>query len=179
MISSGKLVAGRYEVQNHVGNGGMQDVYRARDRMLGLDVALKTPLPGQAGKRFERSAQIASRVNHYNVAKTLDYIEEEGNVYLIEEYVDGETLEEKLRGMSLIDPHLASRIMHHLSKGIAASHHAGVVHRDVKPSNVMTAPGVNLHNLKITDFGIATLTEEVFDDAAQSGDLIPRLSDQD
>ena len=92
-------------------------------------------------------------------------------MFLIEEYVPGETLEAKLTRFGAVDPHLGARVFHHLSKGIAASHHAGVVHRDLKPSNIITEPGVNLHELKITDFGIATLTEEVFAQAAKEGDL--------
>nr|WP_233451647.1 protein kinase [Paraburkholderia caribensis] len=66
---------------------------------------------------------------------------------------------------------MGARVLHHLAKGVAASHRAGVIHRDLKPSNIMASAGVNLHNLKITDFGIATLTEEVFDEAARAGDL--------
>ena len=68
-------------------------------------------------------------------------------------------------------PHLGARVFHHLSKGVAASHHAGVVHRDLKPSNIIAEPGVNIQELKITDFGIATLTEEVLAQAAKEGDL--------
>lgn len=167
----GDIVSGRYQIQKHIGRGGMQDVYLAVDSLLGMNVALKTPQPGQKDKRFAQSAKLAARVNHHNVAKTLDYIDENGSLFLIEEFVEGETLEDKLKKFGVVDPHLAVRILHHLSKGIAASHHAGVVHRDLKPSNIMTEPGVNLHNLKITDFGIATLTEELLTEAARDGDL--------
>ena len=76
-----------------------------------------------------------------------------------------------MHSFGVIDPHLAARIFLHISKGVAASHHAGVVHRDLKPSNIIVENGVNLHELKITDFGIATLTEEVFEEAAREGDL--------
>ncbi len=91
--------------------------------------------------------------------------------YLVEEYVFGETLEEKFNKFGVIDPHLGASIFHHLAKGVAASHHAGVVHRDLKPSNIMTQYGVDVSLIKITDFGIATLTQEVFDEEAQGGDL--------
>ncbi|CAG9170359.1 serine/threonine-protein kinase [Cupriavidus pinatubonensis] len=170
MINAGDIVAGRYRVIKHVGRGGMQEVFKAHDEVLGIDVALKTPQPGQATRRFASSARIAAMVNHHDVAKTLDYFED-GAAYLIEEFIEGETLEDKSAKFGFLDPHLAARVLHHLAKGVAASHRAGVIHRDLKPSNVMTARGVNLHNLKITDFGIATLTEEVFDEAAKSGDL--------
>lgn len=170
-MNAGQLIAGRYRIEEHVGRGGMQDVFRARDEILDYDVALKTPQPGQASRRFKQSAILAARVNHYNVAKTYDYLEEDGAAYLIEEFVTGETLEAKIQRYGVLDPYLGCLVLHHLAKGVAASHHAGVVHRDMKPSNVMTEAGVNIRTLKVTDFGIATLTEEFFEDAARNGDL--------
>lgn len=170
-MPSGTVIAGRYRVLRQIGRGGMQDVYLAHDDLLKIDVALKTPQQGQHGRRFANSARFSARVNHHNVAKTLDYIEENDRAFLIEEFVDGETLEHKLKLFKFIDPHLGAQVLHHLAKGVAASHHADVVHRDLKPSNVMAASGVNLQNLKLTDFGISTLTVEVFDEEARSGDL--------
>jgi len=170
-MKPGDIVSERYRVERHVGRGGMQDVYLAHDTVLDTSVALKTPQAGQPDKRFKSSAKIAARVNHHNIAKTLDYIEEDGRLFLIEEYVDGVNLDDRLKTFGAIDPHLAARIFLHASKGVAASHHAGVVHRDLKPSNIVVEHSVNLHNLKITDFGIATLTEEIFDEAARDGDI--------
>jgi serine/threonine-protein kinase len=170
-MKNGDVVSSRYVVQSHIGRGGMQDVYLASDQLLGIEVALKTPQAGQTDKRFSQSAIIAARINHHNVAKSLDYIEEDDRLFLIEEYVQGETLETKLARFGAVDPHLGARVFHHIAKGVAASHHAGVIHRDLKPSNIIAEPGVNLHQLKITDFGIATLTEEVFAQAAKDGDL--------
>jgi serine/threonine-protein kinase len=170
-VKADEIVSSRYRIIRHIGRGGMQDVYLAFDQLLGLEVALKTPQTGQPQKRFAQSARIAAMVNHHNVAKTFDYFEEDEQPFLIEEYVPGETLEEKLARFGAVDPHLGARIFHHLSKGVAASHHAGVVHRDLKPSKIIVEAGVNLHKLKVTDFGIATLTEEVFALAAKDGDL--------
>lgn len=170
-MNIGDVVSSRYKVEKYVGRGGMQDVYRAKDQLLGIDVAIKSPQVGQLDKRFQSSARIAAKVNHHNVAKTLDYVEENGVPYLVEEFLLGETLEEKINVFGVIDPHLGARIFHHLAKGVSASHHVGVVHRDLKPSNIMAEAGVNLHLLKITDFGIATLTQEVFDEEAREGDL--------
>lgn len=166
-----ELIAGRYCVIEPIGRGGMQEVYLAHDNLLGCSVALKTPQAGQGIKRFSKSAIIAAKVNHHNVAKTLDYIEEGGKYYLIEEFVPGRTLEAVLDEFGAVDPHLGARIFLHLAKGVAASHHVEVVHRDLKPSNIIVEPGVNIHQLKITDFGIATLTKEVFDQAAKEGDM--------
>lgn len=171
MIGIGAIIGTRYEIIEHVGRGGMQEVYRARDQLLEMNVALKTPQAGQSNKRFRSSAQFAAMVNHHNVAKTLDYFDDGGVGYLVEEFVEGETLEDKLALFDYLDPHLGARVLHHLAKGVSASHRVGVVHRDLKPSNVMVTKGVNLHYLKITDFGIATLTENVFDEAAKGGDI--------
>jgi serine/threonine-protein kinase len=170
------MVGGRYRVDQHIGRGGMQEVFRAHDVLLDWDVALKTPQAGQSDKRFQQSALIAAMVNHHNVAKTLDYFVEDGADILIEELVVGETLQDKLNSYGYLDPHLGARVFHHLAKGIAASHRVGVIHRDLKPSNVMVSRGSNLHALKITDFGIATLTEEVFDEAAKAGDITKSTS---
>lgn len=171
MTEIGVPVGSRYKILKHIGRGGMQEVYLAHDQLLDMPVALKTPQVGINNKRFKSSAKIAAKVNHHNVAKTFDYFIEDDVEYLVEEYVEGETLEDKLARFGSLDPHLGARVLHHLAKGVAASHRAGVVHRDLKPSNVMVTKGVNLHNLKITDFGIATLTQEVFDDAAKAGDI--------
>jgi serine/threonine-protein kinase len=172
MIPPGTLIADRYRVERLIGQGGMQQVYRAADDLLGVIVALKTPLPGQPIVRFRDSATFAARVNHHNVAKTYDYLEVEGAYYLIEEFVEGETLEVSLIEQAVqIDPHSVARVLHCLAKGVAASHRAGVVHRDLKPSNVMISGGFNLTTVKVTDFGIAALTAEVFEDAARTGDL--------
>ena len=137
-----------------------------------LTVAVKTPLLGTNVCSVSNSARLAACINHHNVAKTYDYLEIEGIPYLIEEFVEGETLEGALiERAAHVDPHSVARALHCLAKGVAASHRAGVVHRDLKPSNVMIAGGFNLETVKITDFGIAALTAEVFEEAARIGDL--------
>lgn len=171
MIAMGTVIANRYKILKYIGKGGMQDVYEALDLKLNLHLALKTPLPGLEGKRFLKSAKISARVNHHNVAKTFDYVEDNGHIYMAEEFVSGENLEQKLKHFEYLDPHYGACILHNLAKGIMASHRAGVIHRDLKPSNVMVSSGVNISNLKITDFGIATLTKDLFDEAAESGDI--------
>lgn len=157
----GETVGGRYEILEFVGEGGMQQVFKANDKLLARIVALKVPKNPSAEKRFQRSAIVSAKINHVNVAKTLDYFEENGRGYLIEEYISGKDLGRVLReDVSSFDPLMAARIFHHLSKGLAASHHAGVIHRDLKPSNIMVVGGANLTEVKITDFGIAKMAEE-------------------
>jgi serine/threonine-protein kinase len=149
----------------------MQEVYRATDLLLSRDVALKAPKNRSAAKRFKRSAVVSARVNHANVAKTLDYLEEDGFAYLIEEYIDGKDLSKVLReNLSIIDPLMAAGMFHHLAKGLAASHHATVIHRDLKPSNIMAVGAESLFGLKITDFGIAKMAEDELSDAVEGGE---------
>lgn len=167
----GDLVGGRYNVREFVGEGGMQEVYRARDKTLQRYVALKTPKNPSAKKRFRRSAIVSAKVNHPNVAKTLDYFDEKSRPYLIEEYLRGRDLQKVLsREYEIIDPYLAARIFHHLCKGLAAAHHAGVMHRDLKPSNIMVVGKRSLSQVKITDFGIAKMADEELIEAAEGGD---------
>lgn len=166
----GNIIGLRYEIQEHIGEGGMQHVYKAHDRLLDKFVALKTPKNKSATKRFKRSAIVASKVNHHNVAKTLDYIKENEKRYLIEELVDGKDLEQALLVKSkFLDPYLAARAFNYIAKGLAAAHHAGVIHRDLKPTNIMVCGGHSITALKITDFGIAKMADEELTDAAVGG----------
>ncbi|MBZ9795735.1 serine/threonine-protein kinase [Mesorhizobium sp. ES1-4] len=173
-----KVIGGRYEILSELGSGGMQHVFRAHDLLRGVDVALKTPQAGQLLKKFANSATISARINHHNVAKTLDYFEEDAAPYLAEELIEGGTLDEAcLSPAGFVDPHTGARLFRLLAKGLAASHHAGVVHRDLKPSNIVVSGGYNLSSVKITDFGIATLTEEVFEEEiVERGDITKTTS---
>lgn len=158
---AGDVLRGRYRIDGYLAEGGMQQVYLATDLSFNRNVALKVPINPSAEKRFARSARMSARVNHPNVAKTLDYFEDGGKFYLIEEFIDGLNLGETFKKTFLyLDPHLAAHLIHHLAKGVAASHHADVLHRDLKPSNIMVSKDANLQEIKITDFGIAKLAEE-------------------
>ena len=168
---SGDSVADRYEIEEFIGEGGMQEVYRANDMLLGKKVALKIPKNGSASKRFHRSAVVSARVNHAHVAKTLDYIEGTDRSYLIEELIEGCDFRVLMtQHIPKFDPFTVSRILHHLAKGIAASHHAGVIHRDLKPSNIMAVGGARLRGLKVTDFGIAKMAEKELEEAIEGGE---------
>jgi eukaryotic-like serine/threonine-protein kinase len=171
-LANEDVVGERYKIVRFVGEGGMQFVYEAEDRLTGRIVALKTPKNSSATKRFKRSAVVAAKVNHPNVAKTLDYLKIDNERYLIEEFVDGADLKSALLGDTLyLDPFLAAKVVHHLSKGVAAAHHAGVVHRDLKPTNVMVNGGYSPTEIKITDFGIAKMAGEELREAAEGGEV--------
>lgn len=151
----------RYVAQSWVAAGGMQHVYRAYDQLFERVVALKTPKDDGGIVRFEKSAEVSARVNHQNVAKTLDYFVQGDRPFLVEEMVEGKDLEKVMSGtLPFLPPSTCARIFHQLAKGLAASHAVGVVHRDLKPSNVMVVGGPLFKDIKITDFGIAKMAEK-------------------
>ncbi|WP_115529370.1 serine/threonine-protein kinase [Xanthomonas dyei] len=171
------MIGDRYQICSYIDEGGMQFVYSAYDHLTGRYIALKTPKNRSATKRFRRSAIVAARVNHPNVAKTLDYVRDGDSRYLIEELVHGQDLSKALLSRTrFLDPHLAARIFHHLAKGVAAAHHAGVIHRDLKPSNVMVSGGYCLDEVKVTDFGIAKLAQEEIEEAVAGGEASLSMS---
>lgn len=170
-LNPNQVIGGRYEIINYLDQGGMQFVYVALDQLTGRRVALKTPKNNSATKRFRRSAVVAAKVNHPNVAKTLDYVREGDARFLIEELVEGRDLRAALLAdTTFLDPYLAAKVFHHLSKGVAAAHHAGVIHRDLKPTNVMVVGDYSLTELKVTDFGIAKLAKDELEEAVVGGE---------
>ena len=177
LLTPSETVGGRYTVETEIGRGGMQVVYRAHDETLRRTVAVKVPQDAQSARRFRESSVLSSRVNHPNVAKTLDYFEDDnGRFYMVEEYVEGLNLREVTSRFKRSDPHTAVHILHHLARGLSASHRVGVVHRDLKPSNVMVMGGLKFDGLKITDFGIAKMAEQEVDRAVSGGDATTRQS---
>lgn len=171
LVEPGRLFIDRYLVEEYLAEGGMQRVYLAKDLSFGRHVALKIPKNASAQKRFAQSARVSAKIVHPNVAKTLDYFEIEGKGYLIEEFIDGSDLSKLLlTTYEYFDPHLAAHLFHLITKGVAASHHAGVVHRDLKPNNVMVGIDANLTTVKVTDFGIARMAEDEIAEAASGGE---------
>ena len=171
LLTAGSILTGRYRIQDYIGAGGMQEVYRTYDESFSRLVVVKTPKNESAQKRFDRSARMSARVNHANVANTLDYFEEEGRAFLVEEWIDGEDLGRVVvRQMGRLDPHLLAFLLHRLSKGVAAAHHAGVFHRDLKPSNIMVSKDAGLAIVKITDFGISRLAKQELEEAIEQGE---------
>lgn len=169
---AGDVILDRYIIQGFHAAGGMQEVYIASDKILNRTVALKTPKNNAAAKRFKSSAAMAARISHPFVAKAFDYFETDARAHITEEWIEGCNLDKFLEAVPILDPHLATQFAHQLAKGIAASHHVGVIHRDMKPSNVMLMGKAGQFELKITDFGIAKLTEEELERAHKSEDTI-------
>ncbi len=148
---------GNFEIVGPLGKGGMGEVYRGRDLRLKRDVAIKT-LPPQfaadAGRvaRFEREARVTSALNHPNIVAVYDVGRENGVSFIVSELVEGETLSAVLERGSVPLRKLID-IGCQIAAGLAAAHAAGVIHRDLKPGNIMVGPG---GRVKILDFGLAS-----------------------
>lgn len=153
----GKRIGGRYEVLRGIGEGGMSKVYLAHDIILDRDVAIKVLNYDFANeqdlkKRFQREALSATSLTHPHIVNIFDVGEDEELHYLVMEYIEGHTLKKYIQTNGPLPVQQAIKIMRQLVSAIANAHHNGIVHRDIKPQNIlMDAEG----NVKITDFGIA------------------------
>ncbi|HET8946694.1 MAG TPA: protein kinase [Candidatus Polarisedimenticolia bacterium] len=166
----GTLLLGRYRVQGLLGRGGMGEVYRADDLKLEQIVALKflpPDLSRDAGRlaRFHNEVRLARQVSHANVVRVYDIGEWEGQAFLSMEYVDGEDLSTLLRRIGRLPADKATEVGRQICAGLAAAHDRGVVHRDLKPGNIMID---GRGRARITDFGLASLAE-AGDDAPRAG----------
>jgi serine/threonine-protein kinase len=159
----GDLFAGRYDIQSILGRGGMGVVYRAHDRDLDDLVAIKTLRSDAVSAdptlldRFKQEIKLARRITHPNILRTHDLGETSGLRYLSMEYVKGITLKHLVESDQILPTPVALRIAKQMCAGLAAAHEAGVIHRDIKPQNILIEPS---GGLKIMDFGIARLTED-------------------
>lgn len=148
---------GRYELQRHLARGGMADVYLASDNLLNRSVAVKVLFPEYARddtfvERFRREAQAAARLTHGNIVAIYDWGEEFGTYFIVMEYVEGQSLSELVRADGPLEPRLAAEITAKVAGALDFAHRNGVVHRDVKPGNIMIS---SVGEVKVADFGIA------------------------
>jgi serine/threonine-protein kinase len=162
-MEQGSVFGGRYEILDTVGKGGMGVVYRARDRQLDEVVALKVLRNEMLLEdrtlleRFKLEIKLARRITHRNVLRTHDFGEAEGTPYISMEYLEGVTLKELLRRKGALPPGIGLRVAKQMCYGLEAAHQQGVVHRDIKPQNMLILPETG--ELKIMDFGIARVSE--------------------
>ena len=161
--SPGVLFAGRYDIRSTLGKGGMGVVYRAHDRQLDEEVALKV-LRGDVLRedpglleRFKQEIKLARRITHRNVLRTHDFGETGGTPYLSMEDLEGVTLKDLVRNKGALPLGVGLRVAKQACQGLEAAHHGGVVHRDIKPQNMLILPETG--ELKIMDFGISRVSE--------------------
>lgn len=157
------VIAGRYTLVSEVGRGGMGVVWRGVDEVLDREVALKRVgmVPGGVSAdlaRAEREARLAASLNHPNVVAIFDLTNESDEQWLVMEYVENRTLAQLVREEGPLSPDEAARLLHQAASALAAAHQAGIVHRDVKPSNILVTP---TGQVKLTDFGIARVHGDV------------------
>ncbi len=161
--SSGMTFGGRYQLHSRIAVGGMGEVWRAVDLVIGREVAikiLKDEYLGDPGflERFRAEARHAALVNHEGIASVYDYGEEEGSAYLVMEMVPGQPLSTFLEEKKSLPTNQVLDIVAQTAAALAAAHKVGLVHRDIKPGNLLITPE---GRVKITDFGIARIADQV------------------
>ncbi len=157
MIDPGTIIDGRYRVVSRLGSGGMADVYLAQDQLLGRDVAVKVlhhhfAEDQEFVERFRREASSAAALSHPNIVAIFDRGEWNGTYYIAMEYVAGRSLKELVREQGALDPATAIEIVVQILRAARFAHRRGVIHRDLKPHNVILDEE---GRARVTDFGIA------------------------
>jgi len=156
-VAPGRRLAGRYRIERSVAAGGMATIWQATDEVLARTVAIKALRSDLADdpsflERFQHEAVSAARLNHPNIISVFDTGNDAGVSFIVMEYFEGKTLDRVLADRGSLDPPVAVEIMSQVLEGLGFAHAMGVVHRDVKPANVLAGSD---GRVKVTDFGIA------------------------
>ena len=160
MLKTGTIIAERYEILGKIGTGGMADVYKAKDHKLNRFVAVKVLKPEFREdttfiRKFRSEAQAAAGLTHPNIVNVFDVGDDEGVYYIVMELIEGITLKEYIAKKGKLSIKEATSIAIQVSMGLEAAHNHGIVHRDVKPQNIIISKD---GKVKVTDFGIARAT---------------------
>ena len=175
MSTTERTFGGRYVVLGRAGSGGMAEVYRARDELLGREVAVKVLSERLSGdrsfvERFRREAQAAANLNHPNVVALYDFGADDSTYYIVMEFIDGRPLADIIKAEGPLMPERAAEIGADVARALERAHATGLVHRDIKPSNIMLNSS---GQTKVTDFGIArALTGQNDQTVTQTGMVI-------
>jgi serine/threonine protein kinase len=157
--SVGAEIAGKYRIESVLGQGGMGAVFAARNKLTGKRVAIKWLLPEHAGsttrERLLREAQIAASIEHPNVVDIYDVGEHEGGLFLVMEYLRGKPLSDVLTQVGRMEPELLIALLIPAMRGVQAAHAAGVIHRDLKPDNIILSEQDGRVVPKVVDFGVS------------------------
>ncbi|MDD7834369.1 MULTISPECIES: protein kinase domain-containing protein [Paenarthrobacter] len=161
--TSGITLGGRFQLTSRIAIGGMGEVWKAKDQILGRIVAikvLKEEYTGDPGflQRFRAEARHTALLNHVGIANVFDYGEEAGSAYLVMELVPGHPLSGILEREQVLSPDMTLSIIAQTARALAVAHAQGLVHRDIKPGNLLITPD---NRVKVTDFGIARLADQV------------------
>ncbi len=174
----GKTLADKYLIEEHLGSGGMCDVYRARHVGMDKPVAVKV-LKGQLAadpkiaERFEQEARAASRIHHPHAINVTDYgIDKDQTPFIVMELVKGETLGQRLRSTGAFTVERAANILRQSCGALEAAHAVGVIHRDIKPDNIILAEYDGSDWVEVVDFGVAKIQEDVNRRASLTGENI-------
>jgi len=174
MRSAGQVIADRYEIQRHVGSGGMGEVYLALDRTLGRRVAVKVLPPDAEGdpvarERLRREARAAAALDHPFICKIHEVGESEGHSFIVMEYIEGDTLHQ-LASAQALPVRQVLDLTHALAQALEEAHNRGITHRDLKPGNIMvTRQG----HVKVLDFGLAKqVTESAATESTGGGTML-------
>jgi serine/threonine-protein kinase len=170
-----EVLGGRYEIHRKLARGGMAEVHLARDRSLDRPVAVKVLFPEYATdpsfvERFRREAQAAANLTHPNIVGVYDWGTQSGTYFIVMEFVDGQSLADIMRSAGPLHPQRAAEIAFEVAGALGFAHSRGVVHRDVKPGNVLISSGSG--HAKVTDFGIARALESPSEDLTQAGSVM-------
>ncbi|MHC5111982.1 MAG: serine/threonine-protein kinase [Planctomycetota bacterium] len=171
LFDAGDMVSERYRIVTLLGRGGMGDVYRAEDLVLGQTVALKFLSPlftrdREWCRRFQNEVRSALKITHPNVCRVHDIGECNGRLFLSMEYIDGDDLKSLLKRIGRLSRDKAVDLSRQTCIGLAAAHQAGILHRDLKPANIMVD---GKGTVRITDFGLASLPEDIRKDEIAAG----------
>jgi eukaryotic-like serine/threonine-protein kinase len=172
-MNVGQTLGGRYQLEERVGEGGMSSVYRARDTVLDREVAVKVlhehfSRDPEYVERFRREARAIAKLAHPNIVTVIDRGEVDGRQFIVFEHVPGPTLKDVIEHEGPLPVERALALAHQIARALAFAHELGIVHRDVKPQNVLVDPD---GAAKVTDFGIAR-TLDIEDTLTETGTVL-------